>query len=67
MIVHQEALTRAELVQLQDLVEMHGDRRAACLLLVNLATVTKAIARRRLRASTTQCLRSRLRELALIK
>jgi hypothetical protein len=56
-------LTRSERAQLERLMTEHGDRRAAQLLLVSLATLIKAVARCRLRPSTAQCLRSRIREL----
>jgi hypothetical protein len=59
-----EPLTRTECSQIHGLGEQHGDRGAAHLLLVDLATYNKALAHRQLRASTIQCIRSRLRELA---
>lgn len=56
-------LTPTELRRIQGLTREHGDRPAARLLLVNIGTLTKALAGRPLRPSTSQCLRSRLREL----
>lgn len=58
-------LSREERAEIERLSEKLGDVRAAAALLVHPATLSRALARRQLRNSTVQCLRSRLRELAL--
>ncbi len=59
-----QQLSRAELDRISKLVEAMGDLSAAKLLCVHPQTVNKALAQRRLRSSTAQCLKSRLRELS---
>lgn len=56
-------LSREERAQIERLSESLGDAHAAATLLVHPATLNRALARKRLRGSTVQCLRSRLREL----
>jgi IS30 family transposase len=56
-------LSREERAQIERLSEKLGDAHAAATLLVHPATLSRALARRQLRSSTVQCLRSRLREL----
>jgi hypothetical protein len=56
-------LSREDRAQIERLLESGGDAHAAATLLVHPGTLSRALARRQLRSSTVQCLRSRLREL----
>lgn len=57
-------LNREERDQVETLAETLGDAGAAAALRIHYSTLIKALARRPLRSSTIQCVRSRLRELA---